>query len=732
MHNPEYLNKVKRKAWIGKTPKTLAMYKQDGDTYIAPYGFKDTLLAFLIENNISYSVDDKTSQNTLKMIPKQDLSLYDYQVEAVNKLNEKTNGILVSPTGSGKTRMGMALIGLKNVKTLWITNKIDLLKQSKTVFESFYENKAGEISGGKVNIQDVTFATVQTLNNIDLNALKDTFDMVVVDECFTGDTEILTDKGYIKFKDLKDEKVAQYHSSGDINFVKPIRKIKKHYEGEMIDYKIHRDARVLMTPNHRQIYRDNNNNIKEVLAKDINRGRTIVAGKGTGINNSLSYTEKLLIMTQADGYKTKSATNQYQVQFNKDRKVERFLDIVDNLQFDIRLNEVKTRKGARRFTYYLPEGIYPKLLSNVFHIDDFGYQKAREFIDEVCFWDGYSKNGKNVNYDSIVKENVDFVSAIATLGGYKNYQIVKEDNRSEKFSDIHRVFFVDRETKSMHEQRQEIKTTNYKGEVYCVEVETGMIVVRSQGHTFISGNCHRVVGAPTNTMQFYQVLSSLNAKYKFGLTATLFNKPNYASQTPLYVVGDVIHEIDSKNIPRVNAEHIMVELDTQPSDKYILPDRTIDFMEQVNYLFNNYDRNMAMIERMLANQHRHNIVLSNRNEHLNILCDLLESLGMKVGVVIGETKAKDREHIYDEFRKGNLNFLLSNYLLLKEGQDLPIADTLHLVMPVRDKITTIQSVGRIERLFKGKENAYVFDYVDVNIGNILGMYRDRRRHLNAR
>ena len=88
-----------------------------------------------------------------------------------------------------------------------------------------------------------------------------------------------------------------------------------------------------------------------------------------------------------------------------------FLDIVDNLQFDIRLNEVKARKGARRFTYYLPEGIYPKLLSNVFHIDDFGYQKAREFIDEVCFWDGYSKNGKNVNYDSIVKENVDFVSA---------------------------------------------------------------------------------------------------------------------------------------------------------------------------------------------------------------------------------------------------------------------------------------------------------------------------------
>ena len=45
-------------------------------------------------------------------------------------------------------------------------------------------------------------------------------------------------------------------------------------------------------------------------------------------------------------------------------------------------------------------------------------------------------------------------------------------------------------------------------------------------------------------------------------------------------------------------------------------------------------------------------------------------------------------------------------MLLKEGQDLPIADTLHLVMPVRDKITTIQSVGRIERLYKGKKRCF--------------------------
>ena len=84
-----------------------------------------------MKNDISYHVENKTTLNELKMMPIQDLSLYDYQEKAVDIVSSHTNGVLVSPTGSGKTRMGMALIGKLNVKTLWITNKIDLLTQSK-------------------------------------------------------------------------------------------------------------------------------------------------------------------------------------------------------------------------------------------------------------------------------------------------------------------------------------------------------------------------------------------------------------------------------------------------------------------------------------------------------------------------------------------------------------------------------------------------------------------------
>ena len=55
------------------------------------------------------------------------------------------------------------------------------------------------------------------------------------DECVDGDTEILTENGFVKFKELKHDytKVAQWDNN-KISFVKPIRYIKNKYKGERI------------------------------------------------------------------------------------------------------------------------------------------------------------------------------------------------------------------------------------------------------------------------------------------------------------------------------------------------------------------------------------------------------------------------------------------------------------------------------------------------------------------
>ena len=71
--------------------------------------------------------------------------------------------------------------------------------------------------------------------------------------CFTGEEEILTEKGFVKFKDLNEShgKVAQVKKDTlEIEFVNPLKYIKYEYEG--IGYKIEtRSMTLKATKDHR-------------------------------------------------------------------------------------------------------------------------------------------------------------------------------------------------------------------------------------------------------------------------------------------------------------------------------------------------------------------------------------------------------------------------------------------------------------------------------------------------
>ncbi len=181
--NPDYANKVKLGLWLGSTPKELKLYRVSGNGIVIPYGvYKSLVYAFPELEN---------TQNTLDFAPIRHvdyckgIKLYPYQENAVKGLIDAKGGILQSKAGSGKTRMGIALICALGVKTLWLTHTNELLNQSYNAAAEFIDKKLlGKITAGKVQIADgITFATVQTLSKADLNALRYEWDMVVVDEC---------------------------------------------------------------------------------------------------------------------------------------------------------------------------------------------------------------------------------------------------------------------------------------------------------------------------------------------------------------------------------------------------------------------------------------------------------------------------------------------------------------------------------------------------------------------
>lgn len=180
LSNPEYAKKLRMGFWVGNTPKTLYLYEIRGDKLVLPYGVLREILPML--QHATVKTDFKPIEQVLY---DGQVNLYDYQERALNGLIKAKYGLLQSKAGSGKTQIGIALIMALGLKTLWLTHTHDLLSQSKSRAEKYIDkNLLGTITDGKVNIgKGITFATIQTMCNLDLAQYKHEWDLIIVDEC---------------------------------------------------------------------------------------------------------------------------------------------------------------------------------------------------------------------------------------------------------------------------------------------------------------------------------------------------------------------------------------------------------------------------------------------------------------------------------------------------------------------------------------------------------------------
>lgn len=175
--NPKFTQAERMGFWTGNIPRNIRLYTVDSGNLILPFGcYKE----FLGHNYNEFETDfAKNPPNEMKG----EIKLYDYQEDAVGKMVKARNGILIAPTGAGKSAIGLELIHRLGKKALWLCHTADLLNQAKDMCMRFFEGEFGTITEGKVNIgRDITFATVQTLAKQDLSLYKYAFDVIVTDE----------------------------------------------------------------------------------------------------------------------------------------------------------------------------------------------------------------------------------------------------------------------------------------------------------------------------------------------------------------------------------------------------------------------------------------------------------------------------------------------------------------------------------------------------------------------
>ena len=179
--NPDYAKKKRMGFWLGRTPPELCIYERDGNDLLLPFGLIRDVLPMVK----GAEMQTRFNPNPVQIAYGAEIPLYDYQMEAVEAMLKAKFGILQSRAGSGKTQMGIALVSRWGRRALWLTHTHDLLRQSKERAEQYMDpSLMGTITAGKVDIgSGITFATVQTMSNIDLELYRYHWDVIIVDEC---------------------------------------------------------------------------------------------------------------------------------------------------------------------------------------------------------------------------------------------------------------------------------------------------------------------------------------------------------------------------------------------------------------------------------------------------------------------------------------------------------------------------------------------------------------------
>lgn len=261
-----------------------------------------------------------------------------------------------------------------------------------------------------------------------------------------------------------------------------------------------------------------------------------------------------------------------------------------------------------------------------------------------------------------------------------------------------------------------MQSLNRMGEVKDCVKDYGMVIV---------DECHHV-----SAFSFEKVLKSVNAKYVYGLTATPIRKDGHH---PIIFMqcGSIRYRDDAKK-----------QAEKRPFAHYIIPrftsfrvpldkdEKDVSINELYAEIAANEMRNQLIIDDVVKcyESGRNCVVLTERTAHVVLLT---KELGKRIPDVIsamGGMGTKETRETMARIANTPIDkplTLVATGKYIGEGFDEPRLDTLFLAMPISWKGTLQQYAGRLHRLFEGKSEVQIYDYVDIHTRMFEKMYNKR-------
>lgn len=321
--------------------------------------------------------------------------------------------------------------------------------------------------------------------------------------CFSGDTEILTENGFVEFKMYDGTTpVAQYNiDTQEISYVEPLD--FRMIPNQKICVFENEDTSLKLTPNHECIIQVQNGKkyMKKVPFEDLaGHGQSKYAWVNAGyykydkcyfIEDDLT---RLIACFVADGSYSASKT-QLRFGFTKKRKIERFRDMVDRLgvAYDEKV------QGKLKVTYFIISDFdYVTLMKRYCTADKTLLKPAMTelnplvYLEEASYWDGHVNHTNLILVSSTNLSTLESMQIMAVQSGVRA-RLYKSKDERDNVSDTWTLSYnLNKKPLSRFESKDiDLRTHhNTNHNVYCVTVPEHNIVIRHNGKVSIQGNCN--------------------------------------------------------------------------------------------------------------------------------------------------------------------------------------------------------------------------------------------------
>jgi DNA-binding transcriptional regulator WhiA len=355
-----------------------------------------------------------------------------------------------------------------------------------------------------------------------------TYHFILLDECVSGDTEILTKDGWIRIDVWNGQEIAVLNSDFGMSYEVPKRYIK-HDSVPLLTAKCKHGLEYTTTPGHNIVYTPTRNPMSiekmqaEVFWKRGNGNCRAIRSGNLKDTYKLSYLERVGIMLNADGCKYNVKQNGdiiWKLEFSKKRKINRCKHLLTKA--GIKYKEFEPRKfknpkwnDSVKIVFTLDATDYKQSFRNWLP-----YNCGSDFINELLYWDGY-RCKKTREYDSTDKSNVEFVEQICVQNRIDCSAIRAIERKNKDHNTLYRLDMGWKNGFSFGRNDKDIEVKYDKA--YCFETSTGMFFIRKNGVVLVTGNCQDITSFKI-AKSISPMLSSVN-----GTTV--------ATGTPDYYVG---------------------------------------------------------------------------------------------------------------------------------------------------------------------------------------------------